>query len=377
MDSRKRYRWIIPIPLSLVIAIAHSIAATPNAGPLPAPVPEKARLAMNEDWSGGRIDTSRWYILRKQWGQGNHGVVPQNVYVARDTVAGREQNVLVCEAHGDQYDGPVFGIGKQKTRVGGVIVSKEFFASGRFEVVMKIGSTAAHEGGPENPACPRGAVPAVWTYGYRLVRVDKEHLGVFVTKVPLYNPHMPAYGGGANEYWSELDFPEFGKDGDFTRGLYNTFLQNRHDPRVFDTSIAADGQYHTLTTEWRTTLQPLEGVTDAQVTEHGGYWWVQDKAIPFDRYFGNPLKRLGQDRYAVYMGEKAEHWIDGKKVGENTKYVPAMAGQLNLGVWLPAWGGPAPWKTARVSFASVKVWQYDDPGDVRGVITEDIQNSPD
>lgn len=49
-----------------------------------------------------------------------------------------------------------------------------------------------------------------------------------------------------------------------------------------------------------------------------------------------------------------------------------MAAQLTMGVWLPAWAGAAPWKQSTVSFASVKIWQYHDKGDVRGVFTEDI-----
>lgn len=52
-----------------------------------------------------------------------------------------------------------------------------------------------------------------------------------------------------------------------------------------------------------------------------------------------------------------------------------MAGQLNLGIWLPKWAGPAPWKTSRVSFASVQVWQYGDPGDVRNVLINDIPDN--
>ena len=52
-----------------------------------------------------------------------------------------------------------------------------------------------------------------------------------------------------------------------------------------------------------------------------------------------------------------------------------MAAQLNLGVWLPDWAGPAPWKTAKISFASVKIWQYGDPGDVRGVLVDPIGDS--
>ena len=52
-----------------------------------------------------------------------------------------------------------------------------------------------------------------------------------------------------------------------------------------------------------------------------------------------------------------------------------MSGQLNLGVWLPDWAGPAQWESASISVASVKVWQYDDPDGVQGALTEDIGDS--
>lgn len=361
--------------LLLAVAVFAGLAA-PAAAEVP-PLPEDARLVLDEDWSAGRIDSERWYALRKRWGRGNNGVVPENVRIGRDIVGGTKKNVLVCEAHGDRYDGPVVGWQGQRSRVGGVLVSEEHFASGRYEIVLKIGATEPHAGGPEDPTQPRGAVPAVWTYGYLYVSVPDEEKGSFVPDQPLYNPNMQAYGGGANEYWSELDFPEFGREGDLGLGLYNTFLQNRHDPNEVDVSAAIDGRYHTLTTEWRTTLEPLDGVTDGQVAEHKGYRWVCDESVPFERYLGNPLKRLGPDRYAVYQGERATHWIDGRRVFENRKFVPAMTGQLNLGVWLPDWAGPAPWQTATFTFASVKVWQYGDSGDVRGILTGDIPDNLD
>jgi hypothetical protein len=337
--------------------------------------PAEARLAFEEDWASGKIDGEKWYVLRKKWGQGNHGVVPENVRIEEDIVLGVRRNVLVCEAHGDQYDGPTIGMWGKKERVGGVIVSKPHFASCRFEVVMKIGTRDPNPNGPENPTLPIGTVPAIWTYGYRMVKGAPDQIGQFVASEPLYNPHMPAYGSAINEYWSELDFPEFGKNGDFGNALYNTFCQNRHDTRSLNVSGAADGRYHTFTTQWRTRLKPLEGVTDDQVVKHLGYWWINDKSVPFANYLGNPLKRLGKNEYAVCWGDSATHWIDGKMVGENTKFVPAMAGQLNLGIWLPKWAGPAPWKVSRVSFASVKVWQYDDSGDVRGILVNDISNN--
>ena len=92
----------------------------------------------------------------------------------------------------------------------------------------------------------------------------------------------------------------------------------------------------------RTHLVPLDGVTDEQVIEYDGYWWVQDKAIPFESYRGNPLKRLGKDSYALYAGKEATHFIDGEFVGRNEKYTPCLAAQLNIGVWFPGWGGVRP-----------------------------------
>lgn len=361
------------LPLALAGVLSISAASAQEAG-LP-PLPRDARLALEENWSSGTLDPKRWYLPRKKWGQDNHGVSPENVRIERDLVAGEEKHVLVCQANGDLYDGPVTGHEGKRTRVGGIVVTRDFFASGRFEMVMKIGGAEKRGGGPEDPMRPKGAVPAVWTYGYRHVSVPKEGMDLFHPSEPLYNPHMKAYGEGVNEYWSELDFPEFGKGGDFDKALYNTFLQNKHQPRTFGVKPMIDGEYHTLTTEWRTKLVPIAGVTDAQVAEKHGFHWVQDRTIPFNRYFGNPLKRLGKDRYAVYSGDRAVHYLDGQKVGENPTFVPAMAAQLNLGVWLPGWGGPAPWRQATVSFASVKVWQFGDEGDVRGVITADITDN--
>lgn len=362
----------VRILLTLMAATGGAAATAPVASDIPA-LPGKAREVLTEDWSGGVIDPGRWYVPRKMWGKGNNGVSPDNVRIAKDKVRGITRPVLVCQANGDLYDGAVTGYGGAKTRVGGIIVSRGFFASGRYEVVMKIGGTTAVAGGPADPMRPAGAVPAVWTYGYRNVSV-KTDVDAFHPETPLYNPLMKVYGG-ANEYWTEIDFPEFGKAGDFNKAMYNTFLQTRSQSRTFNVAAMIDGQYHTLTTEWRTGLVPLAGVTDAQVTAHGGYYWINDKSIRFNSYSGNPLKRLGADNHAILTGLRADHYIDGRKVGENPTFVPSMAAQLTMGVWLPGWGGPAPWKQSSVSIASVRIWQYDDEGDVRGIITENITNN--
>ena len=149
-------------------------AATAEEPKLLPPLPDRSKLAFKEDWSIGKIDAKRWYVPRKKWGQGNNGVSPENVRIGRDIVAGKNKPVLICQATGDLYDGSVIGYEGQKTRVGGIVVTQDFFASGRYEVVMKIGGTVKAEGGPEDPMRPKGAVPAVWTYGYRYVSVPKD-----------------------------------------------------------------------------------------------------------------------------------------------------------------------------------------------------------
>ena len=325
-------------------------------------MPAGASLVLDEDWSGGRIDPDRWYLLRKHWGEGNNGVVPENVFLAQDAVNGKTKNVLVLRGHGDQYAGPVVGWRGQRPRVGGTIVSKAYFASGRYEVEMKIGSAEASGKGPQDPMRPIGMVPAIWTYAYRWVGADGKNPRAFNRQNPLFNP------GLKNEYWSEIDFPEFGKGQNLETGLYNVFLNANMQSRTFSTKAAIDGQYHKFTMIWRTQLVPLPGVTDAQVVESEGCHWVQDLAVPFASYRGNPLKRLGKDRYALYAGKEALHFIDGRFVGSNPTHVPAMAGQLNIGVWFPDWGGTAPWEESTISVASVKVWQFGDPGDCHGVL---------
>ena len=52
------------------------------------PLPTGAKLVLEEDWSEGRIDPARWYLPRKKWGQGNHGVSPENVRIEREMIAG-------------------------------------------------------------------------------------------------------------------------------------------------------------------------------------------------------------------------------------------------------------------------------------------------
>ena len=68
----------------LAFTIAQAIAEEAKLPPLPA----NAKLAFQEDWSSGRIDSKRWYVPRKKWGQGNNGVSPDNIRIGRDIPRG-------------------------------------------------------------------------------------------------------------------------------------------------------------------------------------------------------------------------------------------------------------------------------------------------
>ncbi|MAE18499.1 MAG: hypothetical protein QF755_06940 [Candidatus Peribacteraceae bacterium] len=258
-----------------------------------------------------------------------------------------------------------------------MIVSKQFFASGRYDVVIKIGEVKRKNSSPKDPIRPIGMVLAIWTYAYRWVQAPEIQAKDFITDIPLYNPHLNRHGYNANEYWSEIDFPEFGKNQNMEQELYNTFMQNKHQSRKYSTSSVIDGQYHTMTTIWRTHLVPMPDLKDEQFIKYGGYYWIQDKQVNYENYLGQPFKKLSKDNYSVYKGKSATHYIDGKFVGSNLQWVPSMAGQLNIGVWFPEWGGEEPWAESFISVASVKVWQYNDPGDVHGILTEDILSNMD
>ena len=103
----------------------------------------------------------------------------------------------------------------------------------------------------------------------------------------------------------------------------------------------------------------MAGSWSADNNDHdgSGYWvWTGNKYV-------GPNSRTIQPTDWPYFGSMVKRFKPSEKL-------PPLSV-----VWLPDWAGPAPWKTAHIRYASVKVWQYDDPGDVRGVLTADIGDS--
>ena len=133
-----------------ILALACLFAATANA----------QSNAFYDDFSSGTVDPTKWYAANKNWGgkvdkwsseDYNGGVVPSNLFV--------KNGILQCVAHGNLYEGDILGIakdGKQRKdgkRVGACAVTRDYFASGSYEIRAKV-------------APATGVCCTMWTFEY-------------------------------------------------------------------------------------------------------------------------------------------------------------------------------------------------------------------
>jgi beta-glucanase (GH16 family) len=188
-----------------------------------------------DDFNHPQLDTSKWKITNTKWGEDttkvtHGGVIPENVSV--------KNGLLVIRALGAQYKGPVKGHGLN-TRIGGVIYTKERFASGSYEVRAKI--------------CPQpGALSAFWTYYYESDTCNHE----IDFEFPGHNqaPNKPA-------------------DSDLRWGLVSSWrgvpdsMRRTKDIRF---GRHADGKFHLYRFDWHT---GADGETP------GVEWYMDNKLI--------------------------------------------------------------------------------------------------
>jgi len=259
-----------------------------------------------DDFSGAKLDTNKWLVAFKQWGgnNANGGVLPQNVSV--------DNGKLVIEAYGDQYTGDVRGINKDYSlrpngkRVGGAIATKDYFASGRYEVRMKLAPSF-------------GVASAIWTFHYQ----------EFGQGDPLYQ-EKPV---GGEDYYAvnhEIDMEFPGRPGPnhqnfaFDRGLLNTWVGENDDE--YTTEYASfgqalnDGQFHTYRFDWHT----------GDATEQ----------------------------------KRVDFYIDDVLVHTATDHVPTIASRLWIGAWFPRdWAGTPNFDTETLDVDWVKITPFEEEGD--------------
>lgn len=276
---------------------------TPSPTPTPQPM-------LFDDFATNKISTADWLLANKAWGGDNGGVVPANVTVTNGQVR--------LAANGDRYSGDVTGLGGRKTRVGAAIVTRNYFASGRYEVRAKI---------------PRvlGACTAFWSFHYLE-----------------YTPSQAAYWDEPNRIRnSEIDweFPTAADDGSpndqvsFDRARANSWggkfggEGGNVSLRPNIGQLVADGQFHTYTYEWHSGASGLAG----SIT-----WLIDGHEVA--RYTGSDY---GQDN------------------------IPFRASRFWIGVWFPAsgyrnmvgWAGNPDFDRTNLAIDWVRITPFNDAND--------------
>jgi hypothetical protein len=143
-----------PYLKSFVGSNCNTIAGIPNSY-VNSNIPIAPVDVFNENFQGvvgQNLDCDKWLVVKKTWGNvnaiNNNGVVPDNL----ELVCG---GGMRFHGHGDLYNGPIVGdtthLGNGKVRVGACIATKNYYASGLYEVEAKL--TA-------------GMVNAFWTFHY-------------------------------------------------------------------------------------------------------------------------------------------------------------------------------------------------------------------
>lgn len=262
--------------------------------------------AFYDDFNGNQLDNDSWLIAYKQWGGdgANGGVIPENVHVS--------EGKLLIAARGDQYEGPLRGInrdGSQRPngkRVGGAIATRDYFASGRFEVRMKVVPSL-------------GAVSAIWTFHYSEYYPGDSAYKRNPVGSPLYYPvnheidiEMPGRPNATHTGYN------------FNYALFTTWVgENEGEYTVNYTDLGFaqnDGQFHVYRFDWHT------GSTGE---------------LPHVDF---------------YIDDVWQYTIDTN--------IPARAGRLWIGAWFPRdWAGTPDFDTEYLEVDWVRITPFGESGD--------------
>lgn len=230
----------------------------------------------NEVFTSG-LSPQKWLIANKQWGGDNGGVHPANVKL----VGGN----LILEAHGDAYTGSVTNDTGRRTRVGAAVVTRNYYASGLYEVRAKVPSAL-------------GACTAFWPFHYinyaagdtpywaepspiRNTEIDWE-----MATDQISNPMTGVHSAISFQYQRANNWGgQWGGEGGEDSG------------RIDHGSSVADGAFHTYGIGWNAGTELGGGLRTA-----GTVKWYFDGALVYT-YTG---KTFGQDN-VPYRG--ARFWI--------------------------------------------------------------------
>jgi hypothetical protein len=277
---------------------------------------------LNSDFTDRQAIEREWYVVHKQWGGENGGVVKDNVlaYSQRQLGEGSALGIIELVGHGARYQGAVVGVDKkgyrlnsgQTTEVGAAIASKRRLGPGQYRARVKYPSHL-------------GAASAMWTFHY-------EEFYQTTTDVKqwqaLLNEGLHPQGSAQEGYYivrnHEIDI-------EVPTALKLATEISYHNARLNNWIGEARSEFTDAFVPW--TNAPLN---DDQWHVIGFDWHTYDR---------NP--GVGQ------AAQRIDFYLDGKLIHSNTTHVPDIAARLWFGIWYPR-AGTLPWAGALADYETDK-----------------------
>lgn len=231
-----------------------------------------------DKFSGDALDETKWERLHRVWGQPANesyqhgGVIRENVSV--------QDGFAVLKSLGDRYNGNLRGAGGQTNRLGGVIMTKERFGSGRFEVKMKVVQ-----------APDMGVLSTAWLFWYKQI-TESSHPQAYQKALDAGN--IP--DGDVITLNHEVDIEVKGKG--LAYPLFTNWIgikQGEHKSEEVNTKRLDDNKFHVYRWDWHT----------------GGN---------------------GEE-------PRVEYYIDGELIHIATEMIPYISSNFNVGNWFAWWAG--------------------------------------
>jgi hypothetical protein len=226
----------------------------------------------------GALNTSEWERMNMLWGQPANESL-QHGGVIRENVS-TQSGYAVLRALGDEYDGPLRGVQGHSKRLGGVLKSHKRFASGRYEVKMKVLQVA-----------DVGVVSTAWIFWYKEITRDQ-----FPAAFDKALAHGNVARDGVIIMNHEIDIEVKGKD--LANPVYTNWIgltEPEYDSEHIIGDPLLDNQFHVYRWDW-----------------HAG---------------GNGIM------------PEVKYYIDDKLIRVSSKNVPYIASYFYVGNWFAWWAG--------------------------------------
>jgi len=343
-----------------------------------------------DDFDGTKLDYSRWYIAEKQWGgANNNGVVHDNIVVSN--------GVLHLFGHGDNYTGTVQGVnskGKrvaQVTEVGAAIATTNYYASGSYEVRMKL-----------PPAT--GGTSAIWPFHYEEAYVGDPDYTVLAQVGGMTVSNLTWIGLTTDQASSLLadlvsTNTSHGKRLPYltspTNGVYRTTATFRG---------LTDPSQMVLSNDFNLRLQIFVVLANAASLNQSGGGYIRNEEIDIETptaLNGSSSITYANDRFNTWVGQnkgeytpnydsvgyafndgqfhtyrfdwhtasptvlnqRVEFYIDGVCYQINYTHIPTIGGRFWIGYWFSSWSGTPSFDTQELDVDWVRITPFSESGD--------------